>query len=122
MSEESPLEDLRRFLLEHVATYEELDVLLLLVRRSGTSWSAKSVAETLGASTDDCRVALEGLVARGLLAAGQDSVTFRYSPTTDEIAHNVDTLERTYREPSFCAGASQFAVSWPGCSSSGSGR
>jgi hypothetical protein len=98
LSQDADLDDLRRFLLDGVSSYEELDVLLLLVRGSGDSWSAKAVADALGAEADDCRVALEGLLARGLLAVGRDSVTFRYSPMTEEVARNVETLERTYRE------------------------
>jgi hypothetical protein len=97
LSQDSAPDDLQRFLVEHVISYEELDVLLLLVRGGG-DWSAKSVGESLGAATRDCRVALESLVARGLLATAGDPATFRYSPKTDEIARGVDMLDRTYRE------------------------
>jgi DNA-binding MarR family transcriptional regulator len=98
LSQDSALDDLQRFLLEHVVSYEELDVLLLLVRGGADDWSAKSVAEALGAATGDCRVALESLVARGLLATVGEPATFRYSPMTDETARRVELLERTYVE------------------------
>lgn len=98
LSQSAALDDLRRFLLDRVSSYEELDVLLLLVRGSGESWSAKAVAEALGAEADVCRAALESLLACGLLATGKDSTTFRYSSMTEEAARNVETLARAYRE------------------------
>jgi hypothetical protein len=98
LSQDSALDDLQRFLLEHVISYEELDILLLLVRGAADAWSAKSVAEALGAGTGDCRIALESLVARGLLATAGDPAIFRYSPMTADVARRVDMLERTYRE------------------------
>jgi hypothetical protein len=86
-------------LVESISTYEQLDILLLLVRGGiGRSWSAKAVADSLGAASDDCRVALEALAAIGVLKVGTDLTTFQYSPATAELARNVETLERTYRE------------------------
>lgn len=99
MSQDSRLDDLRQFLVESISTYEQLDILLLLVRGGiGRSWSAKTVADSLDAASDDCRVVLEALAAIGVLKVGSDLTTFQYSPATPEIARNVETLERTYRE------------------------
>lgn len=100
MSQEPRLDDLQQFLLENVATYEQLDVLLLLVRGgAGRGWSARAVADALGAaSSEDCRVALEALTARGALTVGADSATFRYEPASAEVARHVTTLEQIYRE------------------------
>jgi hypothetical protein len=92
------LVDLQRFLFEHVASYEELDVLLLLVRGWERSWSPQSVAKALSSTTDDCRLALADLATSGLLAVDEASGSYRYAPATDEVARDVETLERTYRE------------------------
>lgn len=97
MSQDPPLDDLRRFLFDHVATYEELGVLLLLVRESKSDWSVRAVAEALSSASDDCRVALAALAACGLLAEGE-SATYRYSPANDEVARAVQALEHAYRE------------------------
>jgi hypothetical protein len=98
LSRDPTLDALQRFLLEHVATYEELDVLLLLARDPGSEWTARSVADALGPAADDSRAALEGLAARGLLAIEPASATFRYAPLNDEVARAVALLETTYRE------------------------
>jgi hypothetical protein len=98
LSRNPALDALQRFLLEHVASYEELDVLLLLARNAGAAWTVRSVAEALGPATDDSRAALEALAAHGLLAIGPEPATFRYAPPNDEVARAVELLETTYRE------------------------
>lgn len=97
LSQDPPLDDLRRFLFDHVASHEELGVLLLLVRGPKNDWSVESVAEALGAATDDCRRALAALETSGLVAMG-NSDTYRYSPATEGVARAAQALERTYRE------------------------
>lgn len=98
LTRDTALVDLQRFLFEHVASYEELDVLLLLVRESERSWSAQAVAQALSSTTEDCRVALANLAAGGVLAVDEGSGSYRYAPATDQVARDVETLERTYRE------------------------
>jgi hypothetical protein len=97
LNQDTSLDSLREFLLQNVASYEQLDVLLWLVRAPGAFWSAKQVAEGVGLETDECRFALEALADRGLLRTSADG-NFQYSLPSGEVRRVVDLLDATYRE------------------------
>jgi hypothetical protein len=98
LSEEPSLEHLQQFLFERVTTYEELEVLLLLLRKEGLAFSAAGVAEQLGASRDDCLTALENLERQGLLARAEEPTKFRYAPSDSALAQGVEELATAYRD------------------------
>lgn len=100
LNERTSLQDLRQFLFDHVCTYDELEVLLLLQRRPELDWTVKTAAESRGLSTDACRQALEALAARGLLAI-RGSGTFRYAPASKELAASTRELQRVYLDDRF---------------------
>jgi hypothetical protein len=97
----SAVEDLRRFLFDHVTTYDELALLLLAQRESEVYWSATSAAESLGLSTEASRVALESLTARGLLVGNSSQTAFRYAPNSKTLATKADHLRRAYGDDRF---------------------
>jgi hypothetical protein len=94
-------QDLRQFLLENVATYDELEALLLLQRQPALAWESNAAARELGLPVRQCEAALENLAARGLLALGGNPITFRYAPASNELAEATEQLQRAYRKDRF---------------------
>jgi DNA-binding IclR family transcriptional regulator len=100
LKEQTAFQELRRFLFDNVATYDDLEVLLLLQRRPELDWTVNAAAELLGLSTDACQQALETLAAKGLAAIG-GSFTFRYAPASKELAASAQQLQRAYVDDRF---------------------
>jgi DNA-binding transcriptional regulator PaaX len=98
LSTEPSLEHLRQFLFERVATYEELEILLLLRRKEGQAFSVAGVAKELGASNEDCRAALQNLERQGLLASAEEPPRFRYAPSDSVLAQRVEELAAAYQD------------------------
>jgi predicted ArsR family transcriptional regulator len=95
------VEDLRQFLFDHVTSYDELALLLLAQRQPDVYWSAATAAESLGLSTEACRMALESLAAHGLLVGHSSRAGFRYAPNSKTLATNADHLRRAYSDDRF---------------------
>jgi hypothetical protein len=98
LSDEPCVEHLRQFLFERVPTYEELEILLLLLRKEGQALSVAGVAKELGASGEDCQAALQNLERQGLLARAEDPPRFRYAPSDPVLAQRVEELAAVYRD------------------------
>jgi DNA-binding IclR family transcriptional regulator len=85
-------------LFEHIASYEQLEVLLLMAKERQAPWSARTLAERLGLDSDSCQAALEHLLDHGLVAAGPAAGEFGYHPASSELEQKVETLRQTYQE------------------------
>jgi len=96
LSEPAPLDEARRFLSEHIATYDELDVLLCLRRRRDLDLEPSYFARDLGIPEAVCRLVLEQLCVRRLAARSAEGKAFRFSPATDSLASGVLALEQAY--------------------------
>lgn len=83
----------RQILLQHVRTFEDLDVLLLLARDGRRFWSAAAAASDLGLTTASAQAALDRLASRNLLEVrfGED-VLYRLDPTSPRTASAVQTI------------------------------
>lgn len=101
MKDQTAFPDVRQFLFENVATYDELEVLLLLQRRPEVDWTVTTVAQALGLLADACQVALENLAAHGLLCLGENPRTFRYAPASKELGEAAERLQRANGEDRF---------------------
>jgi hypothetical protein len=99
LKEPTALRDLGQFLFDHVASYEELEALLLLQQGPDVAWSIEETAGVLGLSTDACRSTLESLAAHGLLVVG--GATFRYAPANGDLAAASVQLQRAYTSDRF---------------------
>jgi len=89
-------EEVRRFVLQCIDSVEQLEVLLLLHGSPAVVWSAEAVATTLYSNPDSITRRLNGLHARGLLAAIEVS-SYRYLPRTPELDATVSLVADTYR-------------------------
>jgi hypothetical protein len=101
MKDRTTFQDLREFLFDNVATYDELEVLLLLQRQPELDWTISTAAQALGLLADPCQVALENLAAHGLLVLGGNPITFRYAPASRELGETAEQLQHAYRTDRF---------------------
>jgi hypothetical protein len=86
-------------LRDHLKSFEQLEVLLLLQARRDESWTVERVAAELHLDPDLIRHAMAGLVASGLLAQSPAVPTeYHYRPTRTKLVAAVDELVCAYRE------------------------
>jgi hypothetical protein len=87
-------EDVKRAVARLTRTLDELEILVLLYRGRGQSWTAEQVAQALG-QTDKCATdQLALLQVRGLAASSGGSFTY-IEGTADEA--QVALIAETYR-------------------------
>jgi hypothetical protein len=94
-------DDFCRFLQSTIPAVDAAELLLLLRRTPGTSWSASELAAQLRPSVPiaeaDAAKYLDTFHARGLAAMGQDRRA-RYNPGTEELRMYGDMLALAYKE------------------------
>lgn len=89
---------LRRFIVEHLETDTDLDVLLVLQRHPENCWDAVRLAGVLRIHRDQADQILARMAANGLARADQSR--YRYEPATANLARSVAilaALHPTYR-------------------------
>ena len=96
MSESTSLDEARQFLIEHIATYDELEVLLCLLRRRNEELQPSHLASDVGIPEAVCLLALEKLLARRVAGRSADGKAFRFAPATDTLARGAIALDRAY--------------------------
>jgi predicted transcriptional regulator len=92
-------EHVRQFLLAHIRSIEQLEVLLLLRAAPEREWRAEEVNSELGSSVASISGRLALLASEGLLAARGEGGrrSYRYEPTAASRA-TIDDLAAAYRE------------------------
>lgn len=90
-------DDLKRFLFEHVESYEELELIVWLRRQRERDWTAEEAGSELGISTSASRTGLQGLEQRGLVVKGALAGAFRYGPCSLEVAARLAQVDELYR-------------------------
>jgi hypothetical protein len=89
--------ELRRFMLAHVRTYEQLETLLLLSRQADRHWSAADLASALKIPGDVAQETLRALATDLIVeAAGASPEAYRLS--SGPACDSVRTLERVYAD------------------------
>jgi hypothetical protein len=97
MSEVEIPEEVRALLYDRIHTYEQLETVILLFRRSGQLWTAAMVSAELKIPMEAAREALQGLAAQGVLRVTPEVPTLRYD-WKPELQPIVDNLIRVYDE------------------------
>ena len=88
---------LQTFLLQHIETYEQLEVLLLLQKHSSAGWHVRGIAEKLRLSENAVRDALDALQERGLTKGGLEPGTrAEYAGGREQVDNVVAELADTY--------------------------
>jgi len=97
MSDQLP-EDVRRFIVEHINSVEQLEVLLLLRAHPEQDWSADAVSQRLYTPPPAAAMRLSDLQARGFLSASDDGKVWRYRPANAEVDAFIASLAEHYQE------------------------
>jgi hypothetical protein len=92
-------EDVRQFILAHINSVEQLEVLLLLREHPEQAWEPEGLGKALYTSPAAALMRLTDLQTAGLVArteAGEQN--FRYAPTPPERDALVAGLAQAYKE------------------------
>jgi hypothetical protein len=100
MTDSGVPEPVRQFLLDHVGSVEQLEVLLLLRSAPDRVWSAEEVNRELGSSVSSIRDRLALLASQGFLSSREEEgrVLYRFDPGTQATRDLIDALATVYRE------------------------
>ena len=105
MSDSSDLpEDVRKLLHEHIESYEQLEVLLLLRRERYEAWTVNALATRLRIGEALIEPALAALRSAGLVSvdkgagSGAQPPRHVYRPTSSGLDATVGKLDREYAE------------------------
>jgi hypothetical protein len=86
------------FLTEHVASVDELELLMLLVMSTGRWWDATSTSRELGIPVTRTRAMLDGFAARNLLDIRiTEDVRYQFRPGTPELEEAALALAAAYQ-------------------------
>jgi hypothetical protein len=98
VSEPGVAPEVRQFLAEHVETYEELEVLLLLARKRDRAWNPESVGVELRISTLVAVKTLDDLCRGGLADAlkAPKGLSYTYRPRSSRLDQLVAGLVQAY--------------------------
>lgn len=93
-------EDVRALLHEHIETYEQLEVLLLLRRERYEDWTIAALAARLHVREELIGSAVERLESGGWVAtvSGVGAVRYAYRPGSSGLDAAAGRLEREYAE------------------------
>ena len=93
-------DDVRALLHEHIETYEQLEVLLLLRRERHDEWTVARLAARLHIREELIASALQGLRTGGLVVAtgAASEPRLAYRPTSSGIDAAAGRLQREYAE------------------------
>ena len=83
---------------EHIETFEQLELLTLLMKSPGRWWDAATAAGALGMNATITRDALERLASRNLLAISVTTeVRYQFQPGTATLRDISDGFAEVYR-------------------------
>lgn len=88
-------EELQRFIRENLRSLWEIELLLLVSRDRGRSWSADEINSELRASRPLVANILATFKDKGLVR--EDGGRFSFEPATAELAAAVEELKTTYQ-------------------------
>ncbi len=92
-------EDVRRFIVDHIDSVEQLEILLLLHQHRDRAWNAESVARELRISPMSAGDRLEDLRHSELLTRKSGTeLEYRYAPASPKLDATVGGLITAYAE------------------------
>lgn len=99
MSDEDIPGPTRQFIIDHIGSVAELELLLLLRQHAQRDWSAREVARELRVEMRWTARTLDELRAEGLLARPEGpAVRYRYCPSSLKQGRTIDEMARCYEE------------------------
>jgi predicted transcriptional regulator len=100
METSEPPHDVQILLRDHIESYEQLELLLLIRADSGACWTAETLSTRLHIPASLLQAALDGLESAGFLQVQQQSGAKRhaYLCQSDTVEATIDRLAAAYRE------------------------
>jgi predicted ArsR family transcriptional regulator len=97
---DSPLpEPVQRFIVRHIHTLEQLEILLLLLESGPRAWTDQEISAALRTTPDSARSRLSRLLGDGLIAITADAPPkYLYKPRSDALDREARALAACYRE------------------------
>lgn len=90
---------MRQFILRHIHTLEQLEVLVFLLESAPRAWTDQEIASSLRTTPDSARTRLSRLHGDGLIAVTADPVPkHHYKPRTEALDRSARALLACYRE------------------------
>jgi hypothetical protein len=90
-------DEVHRFIHQHIASVEQLEVLLLARRSAARSWSAEDMARELYSHPSSIAGRFQSLRAAGLMRETM-SGDFQYAPRSTDLDAMVACVDTMYRE------------------------
>ncbi|MEW6736666.1 MAG: hypothetical protein AB1489_35580 [Acidobacteriota bacterium] len=96
--------EIKNFILEHINSFEQLEVLFLLYRSARkeslqTEWTVDAIARELRTNPKSVATRLLELHAHGLISArGETAPLYCYNPSTPDLDNVVKNLEEIYEQ------------------------
>lgn len=90
--------EVRELVALRVTSVEQLDVLMLLFKEKGRSWTAAEVARDLGTAPESAGMRLFLLSSTGLLQAEGTPARYRFSDAAGPLAIFMEPLAAAYEE------------------------
>jgi hypothetical protein len=100
MDHDDDLVDVQAFLREHITSYEQLEISLLLQRDPSTAWTPAAVAAALSMSQPAALAALEHLERLEVLRSRAEQDERVFSPCVEPTRHSaeLERLSRAYEQ------------------------
>jgi hypothetical protein len=92
-------EEVRRLIVDHIESVEQLEILLLLYQQRGRTWTAEEVARELRVAASSAGERLEELQRDALLSRVEgEPMRYRYDPASSKLDGVVGGLATAYSE------------------------
>jgi hypothetical protein len=92
-------DNVREFIIEHIDSVEQVEILLLLRQKTGRTWTAESMARELRIAVSSAATRLADLKKLGLVLLVEGTPgEYRYAPRTPALDETVRGLSEAYSE------------------------
>lgn len=90
---------MRRFILRHIHTLEQLEILVFLLESAPRAFSDQEIASSLRTTADSARSRLSRLHGDGIIALTSDTTPkYLYKPRSEALDREARALLASYRE------------------------
>ena len=93
-------QEINDFLIKHIHSVEQLEILLLLHREAGRQWGVEEIAQELRGDRQSVENRLQDLCAQHMLVCtrSNDDSRFHFNDSDSDLHHQVSELSRIYAE------------------------
>jgi hypothetical protein len=97
VSEQELTNSIRNFISRHVRSVEQLEILILVSREAGSTWTVQKVYDAILSTPQSVERWLNELVRDGLLEKKTDTITGYCRTRDDDLFSKINALGEVYR-------------------------